>query len=543
MKDFVCVWSISIGLYLINILCSIFLYSQMDLPGLFLVMNLLGITVTFFIFKSVCVVDNIPYNKFWGLYVLLLFLYGTATDLLGVEKFIMALPFYLYHFFLMTVIIYVIVRKWDFSNRIKIGGALILLAGRGIEIYCSLSIILGSFTLISLYLSICSLLLLNFMMNLLYQIGLKTKQKVQNDYLFALAENAGDIIFYYTLYPYPRFTFISPSVSHILGYKQQEFYDNPKFHLELTHEEDRDIIKKAFSEEAGSAAKNAIRWQRKDGEYVYLEFNNTPILSDEKVVAIEGIFRDITERKLIEQEMIDSKKSKQLLLSYISHELKTPITYIVGYAEGIQKNLFQNDEERMEAIDLIAKKAVFLQKLVEDLFQLSKMESNQFSFEFMQTKVYDLFLRLDEKHSNDVLNTGIRYTAAIDERLKDEKYEVLVDIKRIEQVFANILQNAIKHTPENGIIECTCSLDERRENVVFRIKDSGEGIPKEELPFVFKKFYRGKGPGIKSAEGSGLGLSLSLQIIEAHKGNLTAQSNKDKGSTFSFTIPLYTEET
>ena len=100
--------------------------------------------------------------------------------------------------------------------------------------------------------------------------------------------------------------------------------------------------------------------------------------------------------------MIDSKKSKQLLLSYISHELKTPITYVVGYAEALQKNLFSDDSERENAIDLIYTKSVFLQNLVEDLFQLSKMESNQFSFEFMQTKVYALCRYIADKNLSDI---------------------------------------------------------------------------------------------------------------------------------------------
>ena len=403
-------------------------------------------------------------------------------------------------------------------------------------------LMLSEISLLVIGINVLLLLVLNFSYALLYQKFLTINQAIRNDYLSILAEKAVDIIFYYTLRPYPRFTFISPSVENIVGYKQSDFYRNPKLHLELTHEQDRQIISKAFSSEADTINKNYVRWQRSDSEFIYLEFHNTPIFSGDESIAIEGILRDITDRKFAEQEMIDSKKSKQLLLSYISHELKTPITYIVGYAEALQNNLFADDEERRNAIDLIFSKAVFLQNLVEDLFQLSKMESNQFSFEFMQTKAHTLCRDIAEKHKNDLAGTRIKYLCQIDDSLKDERLEILVDRKRIQQVFSNLFSNAIDHTPEDGMISLKCSLDDRKESVVFQVADSGSGIAEEDLPYIFKAFYRGKYTGEPAKSGSGLGLSLSRQIMQAHKGNIEARSAKGKGSSFTVTIPLYREE-
>ena len=115
-------------------------------------------------------------------------------------------------------------------------------------------------------------------------------------------KKAVDIVFYFTLKPYPRFTFISPSVENIVGYKQNDFYKNPKLYLELTHEEDREIMSKAFSPEADAVNKNIVRWQRSDSEYIYLEFHNMPIFSGDELVAIEGVLQDITDRKMVEQE-------------------------------------------------------------------------------------------------------------------------------------------------------------------------------------------------------------------------------------------------
>lgn len=546
MSQFVKLWVGSCFLYMSGIFILFLFVTVPDSHETKTLLHILfDITNLYFmllVFEACCAIDNIPSKKFWGRYILLLIVYAVVFLLNGTEHLIISLPFYLYQMALTCAVLYTIFIKWRFSSTAKIWSAFIILACSAVQIWCSITAIFTIPEFLILYSNVCLFLLLNFDFTYLHQKIWKINLSIREDYLYALAEKAVDIIFYYTLYPFPRFSFVSPSVENITGYKQSDFYRNPKQYLELTHEEDRDIINKAFSSAADSVSKGLVRWQRKDGDFIYLEFHNTPIYQGEKLTAIEGILRDITERKQAEKEMLDSKKSKQLLLSYISHELKTPITYIVGYAEALQNNLYLAEGDRQNAVDLIATKAMFLQKLVEDLFQLSKMETNQFSFEFTQTKVYGLYRFLEEKHKNDLMNTRIHYSSMIDERLKDDKYEVLVDLKRIQQVYGNLLHNAINHTPENGSIFCQCLLDDKKEQIIYRVVDSGEGIDKEDLPYVFKAFYRGKRNGTQPKEGSGLGLSLSSQIIQAHKGTIEVESNKGKGSTFVFTIPLYTQE-
>lgn len=511
-------------------------------PLLSILFDIVSLYFILLVFEACCAIDNIPVKRFWGRYILLLIVYAAVLLLSGMEQLIIALPFYLYQTALTSAALYTIFSKWSFSLGPKLWSAFLILMSSAAQVYCSVLAVFESLGFYVLYFDMCLLLLLNFNFTYLHQKSWRMNLAIRENYLYALAEKAVDIIFYYTLRPFPRFSFVSPSVENIVGYRQSDFYRNPKLYLELTHEEDRDIIDKAFSLDADSVSKGLIRWQRKDGEFIYLEFHNTQIYYDGKLTAIEGILRDITDRKMVEKEMLDSKRSKQILLSYISHELKTPITYIVGYAEALQNNLYLEEGDRKNAIDLIATKALFLQKLVDDLFNLSKMESNQFSFEFTQTKVYSLYRFLEEKHRNDLMNTGIHYSSTIDRRLIDEKYEVLVDIKRIRQVYGNLLQNAINHTPAGGNISCQCSLDEKKEQIIYKIIDSGEGIAKEDIPYVFNAFYRGKSKGTQSKKGSGLGLSLSAQIIQAHKGIIEVESNKGKGSTFIFTIPLYMQE-
>lgn len=543
MRVFAKAWGTCCLLYLAGCICFALILSTDTIPLRLwsYILNVLGLYTILFLFIACCSIDNIPYKKFWTQYPLLLITYGLVIYLLEIDPFVNALPFFIYELILVTAAIFMIVRRWRLPVHLKALFAGFITVCCLSQIYSSLMVMVSAIDIMIIGMNVILLLLLNFAFAYLYYRFLAINQSIREDYLYTLVEKAVDIVFYFTLRPYPRFTFISPSVENIVGYKQNDFYKNPKLYLELTHEEDRDIISKALSSEANSVNKDFIRWQRSDSEYIYLEFHNTPIFMGDELIAIEGVLRDVTDRKMVEQEMIDSKKSKQLLLSYISHELKTPITYIVGYAEALQKNLFTDDKERENSIDLIYSKAIFLQNLVEDLFQLSKMESNQFSFEFMQTKVYALCRYIADKHLADILSTRVRYFCQIDECLRDEKYEVLVDIKRMYQVFSNLLNNSIKHTPEDGTISFYCTLDEKKENLIMKLADSGSGIPPEELPYIFKAFYRGRSPGAQSGKGSGLGLSLSRQIMLAHKGNIEVHSVKDKGSIFIVTIPLYKE--
>lgn len=547
MNKFAKLWFASCFSYSGSIFISLLLDGQMlggeRADALLLILFHVFSLVSVFLFLQVCcAIEHLPPKHFWARYILLLLLYSAVLSFSSAQQILILLPFFLCQLLMMVAVIYLLLRKWTFSLSVKIVSALLICGCSIFPLYWSLSFLSGKSSFLYLWINIGLLLLLNLHFTFLHQRYWQRARGIQEDYLYVLAEKAADIVFYYALQPYARFSFISPSVEHIVGYKQEDFYKNPMLYLELTHEEDRAVIENAFSLAASAVNKNFIRWQRKDGEYLYLEFHNTPIFDGDRLTAVEGIFRDITDQKRAEKEMLDSRKSKQLLLSYISHELKTPITYIVGYAEALQKNLYQNEAEQKKAVDLIADKSIFLQKLVDDLFQLSKMEANQFSFEFVQMKVHQLASFLGKKYEAELADAGIDYLLETDPRLNDEDYEVLVDLKRIEQVYSNLLHNAIRFTPCGGRIKWQCFLEEKRGQIVFKMTDSGEGIPQKDLPYIFKAFYRGKSSPKGSKEGSGLGLSLSAQIIQAHRGEIEAESSKGKGSTFRFTIPLYREE-
>ena len=109
-----------------------------------------------------------------------------------------------------------------------------------------------------------------------------------------------------------------------------------------------------------------------------------------RVVAVEGVFRDVTERIEAERKIAENNKNRQLMLSYISHDLKTPITYIQGYSEAIQKGVIRTEEDRNKAVETIANKARSLTRLVDDISMLSKLEANRFHYEFEKISCKDL---------------------------------------------------------------------------------------------------------------------------------------------------------
>jgi len=541
MREFTKYWVISNVAYTIGIFCMMILYispeEMLIVPWMIPICNLTG---TLSIFYACCAANNILHKHFWGRYILLLLLYGVVSWYCSVDLIVIAIPFLLYHLMLLAVTLFTIFWKWQFPTYIKDIVATVLLGHVVSQILYSFALIQERTTPVDLFLNMLFLILMNFVSAILYKKSLAFKERLQNDYIHMMAENAVDILFYYTFQPFERFTFISPSVENLTGYKQNDFYKNPKFYLEITHEKDREIIEKAFSSQAFLVNQNYVRWQKKDGEFAYMEFHNNPIYVGGELIAMEGILRDISSRVQADQEMADAKRARQILLSYVSHELKTPITYITGYAELLHGDVLENEAERKKAAGLILSKAIFLQNLVDDLFQLSRMESNQFSFEFMQTKIYELHQVLNEEHQNEIFSTKISGSLELADELKDGKYEVLVDIKRIRQVYGNLLHNAIKHTPDSGTIKCRCFLDLKKENIIFEVVDSGDGIAKEDLPNIFNAFYKGTN-NRRVPESSGLGLSLSEQIVTAHRGKIEALSKENQGSTFRFSLPLYEE--
>ena len=540
MDKFIRLWILSI-LLLFSGLCVI--YAGMKNPeiiGFLLALNVLNVYGELLILRICCLVCKYQYKTYWEKYGLVLLIYSFSMMFIEASANLVVLPFQVFQILIVTVITLIILVRWHFSNQIKFLAILIFGVFGVFRVYESASI--SSPGIVErMLVDMAFLVALNIVFAILFYSNMQIENRIREGYMKDMVEKAVDIVFYYTLKPYPAFLFVSPSVEQIVGYKQVDFYKNPNLYLEITHEEDRKIIEQAFSAKLGDGTKNFVRWQRKDGEFIYLEYYNNPIVENGKIVAIGGILRDITDRKMAEKDMLEVKKEKQLFQSYISHELRTPITYIMGYTEMLQKDFWESETERSNAVNLINSKAMFLKTLVDDLFQLSKMESNQFAFEFIQISVKELFDILDKTYENDVCKAGIGYNSIIDARVTVSAIEVLADVKRIEQVYVNILQNAVKYAPESETIKFECQIDDNHENILFKITDMGNGISKEDQLKIFEPFYRSESARARDSGGSGIGLSLCRLIMRSHNGDIYVNSKKGYGSEFVFSLPIYLE--
>lgn len=355
----------------------------------------------------------------------------------------------------------------------------------------------------------------------------------------ALSNSAKNVIFYYQISPYPSIEYITPSVEAVTGYTQEDCYAEPRIYLKLVDSERLENSEKIFTGESGDIQSAEFELIKKDGSKFWVNFSSKIIYSNNLPVALEGHFSDISIYKKTENLLETSRVSRQRLISYVSHELKTPITSILGYVGAITDGTFSTNEEKEQALKIIDSKVRNMEHLINDLFQLTKLESDQFSFNFMLVSATELSETLVNTHLHDIYEAKLNHKVRINEKQLHD-VEVIADVQRIEQVFSNILSNALKHTPPGGSIRMSFYLDNMRTNYCVAIQDNGSGIDEKHLPHIFERFYSTIENAVEGTEkGSGLGLPISKEIIASHKGVIEVESRIGKGTKFTFKIPIY----
>ncbi|MCG9793283.1 sensor histidine kinase [Flavobacterium algicola] len=219
------------------------------------------------------------------------------------------------------------------------------------------------------------------------------------------------------------------------------------------------------------------------------------------------------------------------LIANVSHDLRTPIAIIRGYLETLQmKEKTLTDDERKRYIDMVSQSSVKLEKLVNELFELSKLEANQIRPNKEAFIISELLNDISSKYQLMARNKKI----TIDTFLSKELAPVFADIALIERVIQNLLDNAIKFTPENGNISITtekCVNDHIR----ITIADNGIGIPEKDRERIFARYYRANNyTDLKNS--TGLGLAIAKKILDLHESNLELVSDEGKGSAFIFRL-------
>jgi two-component system phosphate regulon sensor histidine kinase PhoR len=254
-----------------------------------------------------------------------------------------------------------------------------------------------------------------------------------------------------------------------------------------------------------------------------VEVHCAPILGDagRPVGAVAGL-RDVTDLRRLE-------RLRRELTANVSHELRTPLTSIKGFAETLLGGAMRDEVTCRRFLEIIDKEANRLVKLVDDLLDLSRLESQRISLELARVDVGDLVA--------DTLTRLRPLAGSRDLQLRpaDAEVTVLADRDRLAQVLMNLLDNAIKFTPEDGRI----AVGWRTVNgeVEVTVADTGPGISAADLPHVFERFYKADRARPAVPGGSGLGLAIAKHIVEAHGGRIRVASTPGAGTTFAFTVP------
>jgi signal transduction histidine kinase len=229
-------------------------------------------------------------------------------------------------------------------------------------------------------------------------------------------------------------------------------------------------------------------------------------------------------------ELERSDKQRRNLLADIAHELRTPITILRGRLEGILDGIYPPDEANIAPA---LEETYLLERLVEDLRLIALAEANQLRYEMKPIRLNEL--------AETILGL---FTAQADEKeikllleAKSDIPEVMVDPQRFQQVIGNLIDNALRYTPDGSSIE----LDIKKvdQNIELSVADEGQGIPEEELEHIFDRFWRGEKSRARSTGGAGLGLSIARQLVEAHGGKIWARNRSPRGFEVIISLPIF----
>ena len=334
---------------------------------------------------------------------------------------------------------------------------------------------------------------------------------------------------------------IGKPAAEVLGKTDEEFYDNLEVGRAIT-ETDRRIMESGNDE----AVEETI--SRPDGSTRVFLSTKSPLRDAQgQVVGIVGVARDITDRKHVEESLKAAKNSaeqakaaaeqanraKDHFLAVLSHELRTPLTPVVMGLSMLQDRPDLDPAVR-ETLEMVRRNVEMEARLIDDLLDVSRIARGKIELSRSAVELCTIIQRAVEVCKPDIearrLNFGVDLGPAA-------PYWVEADVPRLQQVFWNLLKNAIKFTPHGGCVGIRCRPS--GEHVVVEVNDSGIGIEPEALSRIFNAFEQAERSITQQFGGLGLGLAISKALVEMHGGQIEAYSEgRDKGATFRVRLPL-----
>ncbi|MFA5699818.1 MAG: ATP-binding protein [Desulfuromonas sp.] len=247
----------------------------------------------------------------------------------------------------------------------------------------------------------------------------------------------------------------------------------------------------------------------------------TPVVINQQIIGAVHLVRDITDE-------IRGEKTKSEMLAAVSHEIRTPITAIMGFVEFMQTNEV-TPEQRREYLQIIEREMNRMSELMNDFLDLQRLQTSMQEYNFVESDIAELLRECADLYAMTLHKHSL--VMQVPEHLPSIK----VDAERMLRVFSNLISNAVKYSPKGGTI--TIGARSTPRSIFVWIQDEGFGIPPQSQTKIFKRFYRVNDGDRRIAGGLGLGLALVKEIVEAHKGKVWVESKEHKGSTFFVELP------
>lgn len=245
--------------------------------------------------------------------------------------------------------------------------------------------------------------------------------------------------------------------------------------------------------------------------------------SQDEIGALATAFNQMADSLAQHEEL------RRNLIADVAHELRTPLTVIQGNLEAMLDGVLPASPQE---IATLRDEAALLTRLVADLRLLSLAESGQLKLERVKTNIVELITHAVEPFRLQAQSSKVELNLELASSLPP----IELDVDRITQVIRNLLSNALRHTPEGGQVIVTCKSNKPHE-LLTTVSDTGEGIVPDDLPYVFDRFYRADKSRSRSSGGSGIGLAIVKQLVEAHGGKVWVESQPGRGALFGFTLP------
>lgn len=316
-----------------------------------------------------------------------------------------------------------------------------------------------------------------------------------------------------------RLVLVNPAAEEMFGIQAQEVVG--KDHLAVTHHFDLDEQMQQVLQD-GQVRSLEIRRARPREEILEARLAPSGYGTEEQGVLV--VLRSVTRARKLE-------KMRTEFAASVTHELRTPLTAIQGFAETLLDGALDDPEAARHFVGIIKQESESLARLIQDLLDLSHIESGKWKMYREPIQVAHLVRETAGRMGPKAQEKGIALRLQVPAYLP----EITGDPGRLAQVLLNLMSNALKYTPQGGTI--TVSVWEEGPWVRVSVMDTGVGIPKADLPRVFERFYRVDKARSRATGGTGLGLSIAKHIVEAHGGNITVESDVGQGATFIFSLP------